>query len=126
MLIINLAPGQVSIRHGAKGPNLSTVSACASGTHSIGDAYRMIERGDADAMIAGGTESTITPLGIGGFNVMRALSTRNDDPQEPVARLIKIVMVSLWLKVPGWLFSKRWNPQSNVVHEFTPRFVVTD
>jgi 3-oxoacyl-[acyl-carrier-protein] synthase II len=81
MLIINLAPGQVSIRHGAKGPNLSTVSACASGTHSIGDAYRMIERGDADAMIAGGTESTITPLGIGGFNVMRALSTRNDDPQ---------------------------------------------
>jgi 3-oxoacyl-[acyl-carrier-protein] synthase II len=81
MLIINLAPGQVSIRHGAKGPNLSTVSACASGTHSIGDAYRMIERGDADAMIAGGTESTITPLGIGGFNVMKALSTRNDDPQ---------------------------------------------
>ena len=81
MLIINLAPGQVSIRHGAKGPNLSTVSACASGTHSIGDAYRMIERGDADAMIAGGTESTITPLGVGGFNVMKALSTRNDDPQ---------------------------------------------
>lgn len=81
MLIINLAPGQISIRHGAKGPNLSTVSACASGTHSIGDAYRMIERGDADAMIAGGTESTITPLGVGGFNVMRALSTRNDDPQ---------------------------------------------
>jgi 3-oxoacyl-[acyl-carrier-protein] synthase II len=81
MLIINLAPGQVSIRHGAKGPNLSTVSACASGTHSIGDAYRMIERGDADAMIAGGTESTITPLGVGGFNVMKALSTRNDDPE---------------------------------------------
>ena len=81
MLIINLAPGQVSIRHGAKGPNLSSVSACASGTHSIGDAYRMIERGDADAMIAGGTESTITPLAVGGFNVMRALSTRNDDPK---------------------------------------------
>ncbi|MBE0501445.1 MAG: beta-ketoacyl-ACP synthase II [Desulfuromonadales bacterium] len=81
MLIINLAPGQVSIRIGAKGPNLSMVSACASGTHSIGEAYRMIERGDADAMIAGGTESTITPLGVGGFNVMRALSTRNDNPQ---------------------------------------------
>lgn len=81
MLIINLAAGQVSIRHGAKGANLSTVSACASGTHSIGDAYRMIERGEADAMIAGGTESTITPLGVGGFNVMRALSTRNDEPQ---------------------------------------------
>ncbi|WP_027714217.1 beta-ketoacyl-ACP synthase II [Desulfuromonas sp. TF] len=80
MLIINLAPGQISIKHGAKGPNLSSVSACATGTHSIGDAYRMIQRGDADAMIAGGAESTITPLAIGGFNVMKALSTRNDDP----------------------------------------------
>ena len=80
MLIINLAPGQISIKYGAKGPNLSSVSACATGTHSIGDAFRMIQRGDADAMIAGGTESTITPLGIGGFNVMKALSTRNDDP----------------------------------------------
>jgi 3-oxoacyl-[acyl-carrier-protein] synthase II len=81
MLIINLAPGQISMRFGAKGPNLSSVSACATGTHSIGDAYHMIRRGDADAMIAGGTESTITPLGVGGFNVMRALSTRNDDPE---------------------------------------------
>ncbi len=80
MLIINLAPGQISMRFGAKGPNLSSVSACATGTHSIGDAYHMIARGDADAMFAGGTESTITPLGIGGFNVMKALSTRNDDP----------------------------------------------
>jgi 3-oxoacyl-[acyl-carrier-protein] synthase II len=80
MLIINLAPGQISIRYGAKGPNLSSVSACATGTHSIGDAYHMIKRGDADAMIAGGTESTITPLGISGFCVMKALSTRNDDP----------------------------------------------
>jgi 3-oxoacyl-[acyl-carrier-protein] synthase II len=80
MLIINLAPGQISIKYGAKGPNVSSVSACATGTHSIGDAFRMIQRGDADAMIAGGTESTITPLGIGGFNVMKALSTRNDDP----------------------------------------------
>ncbi len=81
MLIINLAPGHISIKHGAKGPNLSSVSACATGTHSIGDAFHMIARGDADAMFAGGTESTITPLGIGGFNVMKALSTRNDDPQ---------------------------------------------
>lgn len=80
MLIINLAPGQISMKHGAKGPNLSSVSACATGTHSIGDAFRMIQRGDADAMIAGGTESTITPLAIGGFNVMKALSTRNEDP----------------------------------------------
>lgn len=80
MLIINLAPGQISIKYGAKGPNVSSVSACATGTHSIGDAFRMIERGDADAMIAGGTESTITPLAVSGFNVMKALSTRNDDP----------------------------------------------
>jgi 3-oxoacyl-[acyl-carrier-protein] synthase II len=79
-LIINLAPGHISIKYGAKGPNLSSVSACATGTHSIGDAYHMIKRGDADAMIAGGTESTVTPLAIGGFAVMRALSTRNDDP----------------------------------------------
>ena len=82
MLIINLAPGHISIKYGAKGPNLSSVSACATGTHSIGDAYHMIVRGDADAMIAGGTESTVTPLGIGGFAVMKALSdSHNDDPQ---------------------------------------------
>lgn len=82
MLIINLAPGQISIKYGAKGPNVSSVSACATGTHSIGDAYHMIARGDADAMIAGGTESVVTPLGIGGFAVMKALTdSRNDDPQ---------------------------------------------
>jgi len=81
MLITNLAPGHISIKYGAKGPNVSSVSACATGTHSIGDAYQMIRRGDADAMIAGGTESVVTPLAIGGFAVMRALSTRNDDPQ---------------------------------------------
>ncbi len=82
MLIINLAPGHISIKYGAKGPNVSSVSACATGTHSIGDAYHMIARGDADAMIAGGTESTVTPLGIGGFAVMKALSdSHNDDPQ---------------------------------------------
>ena len=80
MLIINLAPGHISIKYGAKGPNLSSVSACATSTHSIGDAYHIIKRGDADAMIAGGTESVITPLGIGGFAAMKALSDRNDDP----------------------------------------------
>jgi 3-oxoacyl-[acyl-carrier-protein] synthase II len=81
MIIVNLAPGQISIRHGAKGPNLSQVSACSTGAHAIGDAFRVIQRGDADAMICGGTEATVTPLGVGGFNSMRALSTRNDDPQ---------------------------------------------
>jgi 3-oxoacyl-[acyl-carrier-protein] synthase II len=81
MSIINLAPGQISIMCGAKGPNISPVSACATGTHAIGDAFRMIQRGDADAVIAGGSESTGCPLGIGGFAVMKALSDRNDDPQ---------------------------------------------
>lgn len=81
MTIINLAPGQISIKTGAKGPNLSPVSACATGTHAIGDAFRMIQRGDADAVIAGGCESTVCPLGIGGFAVMKALSDRNDSPQ---------------------------------------------
>src|SRR5580692_10160527 len=82
MIIVNLAAGNLSIRFGAKGPNLSQVSACSTGTHAIGDAFRVIERGDADAMICGGTEATVTPLGVGGFNAMRALSTRNDAPQQ--------------------------------------------
>ncbi|MBI5644230.1 MAG: beta-ketoacyl-ACP synthase II [Deltaproteobacteria bacterium] len=77
MVIINLASGQVSIRVGAKGPNSCAVTACATGTHSIGDAFRLIQHGDADCMLAGGTESTITPLCVGGFNSMKALSTRN-------------------------------------------------
>jgi 3-oxoacyl-[acyl-carrier-protein] synthase II len=79
--IINLAAGQVSIRYGAKGPNEATATACTTSAHSIGDAYRTIERGDADVMIAGGTEAAITPMGVGGFAAMRALSTRNDDPE---------------------------------------------
>ena len=79
--IINLASGQVSIRHGLKGPNSATATACAAGAHAIGDAFRIIQRGDADAMICGGAESAITPLGVAGFAALRALSTRNDDPQ---------------------------------------------
>lgn len=79
--IVNLAAGQVSIRYGAKGPNEATATACTTSAHSIGDAYRIIERGDADAMIAGGAEAAITPMGVGGFAAMRALSTRNDDPE---------------------------------------------
>jgi 3-oxoacyl-[acyl-carrier-protein] synthase II len=81
MLIANLAPGQISIRYGMKGPNMAHVSACATGAHAIGEAFEAILRGDADAMVCGGTEATITPLGVGGFNAMRALSTRNDAPQ---------------------------------------------
>ena len=79
--IVNLASGQVSIRTGAKGPNSATATACTTSAHSIGDSYRIIQYGDADAMICGGAEACITPLGIGGFAAMRALSTRNDDPQ---------------------------------------------
>jgi 3-oxoacyl-[acyl-carrier-protein] synthase II len=80
-LIINLAAGQVSIRWGAKGPNSAPATACATGAHAIGDAFKIIQRGDADAMITGGTEAVVTPLAVGGFSAMRALSTRNDEPQ---------------------------------------------
>ena len=82
MVIINLASGQISIMTGARGPNDTSVTACATGTHSIGDAFRVIQRGEADAMIAGGAESTISPLCIAGFNAMKALSRRNDSPAE--------------------------------------------
>jgi len=81
-LIVNLAPGQISLKYGMKGPNYSPVSACATGNHSIGDALMIIERGMADVMVTGGAESTITPLGIGGFCAARALSERNDAPEK--------------------------------------------
>jgi len=79
--IINMISGHVSMRFGFKGPNLAIVTACTTGLHNIGDAGRMIEYGDADVMVAGGSEATVSPLGIGGFAAMRALSTRNDDPK---------------------------------------------
>ena len=79
--IVNLAAGYVSIYSGAKGPNSATATACSSGAHAIGDSFRIIERGDAVAMICGGSEGAITPMSVGGFAAMRALSTRNDDPQ---------------------------------------------
>lgn len=82
MLIINLAAGQISIHFGAKGPNSAVATACASGTHSIGDAFKIIKRGEADAMISGGTEAVITPLAVGGFSSMKALSTRNNEPEK--------------------------------------------
>lgn len=82
MLISDIAPGYISIRHGLRGPNFSTVSACASSSHSIGEAFRNIQRGEVDVMICGGAEATVTPLGVGGFNAMKALSTRNGEPQK--------------------------------------------
>lgn len=81
MSIINEMAGHISMRFGAKGPNSCAVTACATGTHSIGDAFKIIQRGDADGMFAGGAESCICPLGVGGFNAMKALSTRNSEPE---------------------------------------------
>jgi 3-oxoacyl-[acyl-carrier-protein] synthase II len=81
MMIANMASGQISMRNGAKGPNSTSVTACATGTHSIGDSFRLIQRGDADVMICGGAEATITPIGMAGFCAMRAMSTRNEEPE---------------------------------------------
>lgn len=80
--VINLAPGQVSIRTGARGPNFAPVSACATGTHAVGEAYHIVQRGDADAVITGGTEATIVPLAMAGFMNMKALTSRNDEPEK--------------------------------------------
>lgn len=82
MMIANMASGQMSINLGAKGPNTTQVTACATGTHSIGDSFRLIQRGDADVMICGGAEATIRPTGVAGFCAMRAMSTRNDEPEK--------------------------------------------
>jgi 3-oxoacyl-[acyl-carrier-protein] synthase II len=82
MLIVNAAAGQVGIFFGLKGPNSCVATACASGSHAIGDAFRVIERGDADVMVTGGTESSVTPTGVGGFCALKALSTRNDHPEK--------------------------------------------
>ncbi len=81
MMIVNMASGQISIELGAKGPNFSQVSACASGAHAVGEAFKAIQRGDSDVMIAGGSEASITPMAIAGFSAMRALSARNDAPE---------------------------------------------
>jgi len=92
MMIGNMAPGIVSIHLGAKGPNISVATACAAGTHAVGDAFKIIKRGAADAMVTGGVESVITPLCIAGFGAMRALSTRNDAPEKasrPFDRWVK-------------------------------------
>ncbi|MBI5586463.1 MAG: beta-ketoacyl-ACP synthase II [Deltaproteobacteria bacterium] len=82
MIIANMAPGQIAIEHGAKGPNLSVETACAAGAHAIGESFKLIQRGAAKAMICGGVESVIAPLAVAGFNAMRALSTRNEEPEK--------------------------------------------
>src|SRR2546422_486289 len=78
--IVNLASGHISIRYGARGPNSATATACSASAHAIGDSFKIIQRGDADVMISGGAEASITPMGVGGFSAMKALSTRNDEP----------------------------------------------
>jgi 3-oxoacyl-[acyl-carrier-protein] synthase II len=82
MMIGNMAPGMISIHFGAKGPNLSIATACAAGAHAVGDSFKMIQSGVADAMITGGTEAVVSPTCVAGFNAMRALSTRNDEPEK--------------------------------------------
>ena len=82
MMIVNMASGLVSMRFGAKGPNSSVVTACATGNHAIGDSFKIIQRGDADVMIAGGSEAIVVPLTIAGFCSMKAMSTRNDEPEK--------------------------------------------
>jgi len=94
-MILDIAAGQISIRHGFRGPNYAVVSACASSTNALIDAYDNIRLGRADVIISGGSEAVISAAGVGGFNAMKALSERNDDPKQPVAHLIKTVMV-LW------------------------------
>ena len=82
MMIADIAPGHISMQYGFKGPNYAIISACASSSHAIGEAFRYVQRGEAEAMICGGAEATVTPMGVGGFNAMKALSTRNDAPQQ--------------------------------------------
>ena len=93
--IINLASGHVSIRYGARGPNSATATACSASAHAIGDSFKIIQRGDADVMICGGAEAAITPMGVGGFAAMRALSTRNDEP-ERASRPFDASAMDLW------------------------------
>jgi 3-oxoacyl-[acyl-carrier-protein] synthase II len=113
--IVNLAAGQVSIRYGAKGPNQATATACTTSAHSIGDAYRIIERGDADAMIAGGAEASITPMGIGGF---AAMST-------PAGPSTRTATASSWARVPASSSSKPWKPRRRGARRSWPRLSAT-
>ena len=101
LMISNMAAGNVSIQFGLKGKSINVVTACATGTHSIGEAYRTIQFGDADVMVAGGTEASITPLGIAGFAALTALST-NPDPARCSVPFDKERAALLWAKAPAW------------------------
>ena len=101
MEIPNMPAGQISIALGFKGPNTAIITACATGTNCIGDALRTIQYGDADIMIAGGTEAAVSPVAIAGFGNMKALSTNNEHPEKASCRSIKNATVLLWVKVPA-------------------------
>ena len=101
-LIVNLASGHVSIRYGAKGPNSATATACSASAHAIGDAFKIIQRSDAEVMIAGGTEAAITPMGVGGFAAMRALSTHNDEPERASRPFDGSATALWWAKAPAF------------------------
>src|ERR1700712_277478 len=119
--IINLAAGHVSIRYGARGPNEATATACTSSAHSIGDAFRTIQRGEADAMIAGGTEAAITPMGVGGFAAMKALSTRNDDPEHACRPFDKDRDGFVVGEGAGIPYPKSWSTRRPVEDRFSRR-----
>jgi len=111
--------GNLSILYGMKGPNLAMVTACATATHAIGDAGRLIEYGDADVMVAGGAESTVTPTGIAGFGNAKALSTRNDDPTTASRPWTRIATASYSVRAPVWWCWKSMSTRKSVVRAFT-------
>jgi len=117
-MIADIAPGQISIKYGFRGPNFATVSACASSSNAIIDALNYIRLGYADVMVAGGSEATITIAGIGGFNALQALSTRNDDPKTASRPLTRIEMVLFLVKEQEHLFLKNMNMPKQEAQKF--------
>lgn len=125
MEIPNMPAGQISIALGFKGPNMAIVTACATGTHCVGEAFRIIQYGDADIMMAGGSEAAINPLAVAGFGNMKALSTNNEHPEKHPARLIKNVTALLWAKALACLFLKNLSMHLNAAHIFTQKLQAT-
>ncbi len=125
MLISNMASGLISMYFNLRGPNFATCSACATANHAIGEAWRTIKMGDAQVMLAGGSEAAVIPIGIAGFCSMRAMSTRNDDPKTPHARSTRTATVSSWAKAPASSCWRNWNTPKSAVPKFIARLPVT-